>query len=198
MTIPPTVAAIVLAAGEAARFGECKQLMKLGDKTLVEHVLDTVNASSVDDVIVVLGAHADDIRRRVKFARERIVMNPQYGDGMSTSIHAGLRALQPSTDAAMIVLADQPFVTPQTLDRIIDEYRAHKSAAVVPTYHGARGNPVLVDRSLFDEMFALRGDTGFRAVLARQPDAVTRVPVDDVGVVTDIDTREDFDGLAPR
>lgn len=192
------ISAIVLAAGQAARFGQCKQLVQLGEKTLVEHVLDTVNASAVDDIVVVLGAHADEIRRRVKFRRERVVINPEYAVGMSTSIHAGLRALEPSTDAAIIVLADQPFVSPQTLNRLADEYRTKKAAAVVPTYHGARGNPVLVDKSLFPEMLELRGDIGFRAIFQKDPDSILKVPVDDVGIVTDIDTREDFDDLARR
>ena len=192
------ISAIVLAAGQAARFGQCKQLVQLGDKTLVEHVLDTVNASAVDDIVVVLGAHADEIRRRVKFRRERVVINPEYAVGMSTSIQAGLRALGPSTDAVIIVLADQPFVSPQTLNRLADEYRTRKAAAIVPTYRGERGNPVLVDKSLFPEMLALSGDTGFRAIFRKDPDSIVKVPVDDVGVVTDIDTREDLDDLARR
>lgn len=192
------ISAIVLAAGQAARFGQCKQLVRLGDKTLVEHVLDTVNASAVDDIIVVLGAHAEEIQRHVKFKRERVVINPEYAEGMSTSIHAGLRAVTAATDAAIIMLADQPLVAPQTLDRLADEYRTRKAPAVIPTYRGARGNPVLVDKSLFPEMLALRGDTGFRAILMRHPDSVVTVPVDDVGIVTDIDTSEDFDDLAPR
>jgi molybdenum cofactor cytidylyltransferase len=192
------ISAIVLAAGQAARFGQCKQLMQLGDKTLIEHVLDTVNESAVDDIIVVLGAHADEIQRRVKFGRERIVLNAQYAEGMSTSIHAGLRALTPETEAAIIMLADQPFVTPQTVNRLAGEYRTRKALAIVPTYRGARGNPVLVDRSLFPEMLALRGDVGFRAIFEKHPDSIVKLPIDDVGIVTDIDTREDFNDLARR
>jgi len=192
------IAAIVLAAGQAVRFGRCKQLIRLGDKMLLEHVLANVNASTVNDTIVVLGAHAEEIRRRVKFADERIVLNPDYAEGMSTSIHAGLRALEPATDAAMIVLADQPFVTPQTLNLLVDVYRDRKSAAVIPTYRGKRGHPVIVDKSLFAEMLALRGDAGFRTIFAKHPDDVVTVAVEDAGIVTDIDTREDFDDLAPR
>lgn len=192
------ISAIVLAAGQGARFGRCKQLIQLGEKALVEHVLDTVNASAVDDIILVLGAHADEIQRRVKLRRERVVINPRYAEGMSTSIQAGLRELRPSTDAAIIVLADQPFVSPQTLNRLADEYRKRKAPAFVPTYRGARGNPVLVDKSLFAEMLTLRGDAGFRAILKKDPEAIVTVPVDDVGIVTDIDTQEDFDDLARR
>ena len=192
------ISAIVLAAGQAARFGQCKQLMRLGDKSLVEHVLDTVNESAVDDIVIVLGAHAEEIQRRVKFRRERVVLNTEYAGGMSTSIHAGLRALQPETEAAIILLADQPFVTPQTVNRLADEYRTRKAPAIVPTYHGARGNPVLVDQSLFPQMLALRGDVGFRAILEKHPDSIVKLAIDDVGIVTDIDTRDDLDDLARR
>src|SRR5712691_5273864 len=187
------ISAIVLAAGQAARFGQCKQLMRLGEKTLVEHVLDNIRGSNVDDVVVVLGAHADEIRQQVRFDEERVVLNPDYANGMSTSIHAGLRALPPATEAAMIVLADQPFVTSQTLNVLIDEYRRARPSVVIPTFNGFRGNPVLVDRSLFAEMMGIRGDIGCRAIFGDHAESIVKVPVDDRGVVTDIDTMEDFD-----
>ncbi len=190
------ISAIVLAAGQAARFGQCKQLMRLGEKTLIEHVLDSVRQSRVDDVVVVLGGYAAEIQEQVGFSRERVIVNAEYADGMSTSIQAGLHALSPSTEAAMIVLADQPFIASSTLDLLIDEYRRTKPSVVIPTYNGFRGNPVLVDKSLFPEMMGIRGDIGCRAIFgehAEHAEWIARVPVDDRGVVTDIDTMEDFD-----
>src|SRR5204863_2216344 len=94
----------VLAAGESSRFGRPKQLL------LLERVLANVRAADVDDVVVVLGAHAEEVRRQVPFGSERVVLNPDYAQAMSTSIQAGLRALRDGTEAAMIVLADQPDV----------------------------------------------------------------------------------------
>ncbi len=187
------ISAIVLAAGQATRFGQCKQLMRLGDKTLLEHVLDNVNRSNVDDVVVVLGAHAEEIRQQLKFGRERVVINPDYSRGMSTSIHSGLRSLPAGADAAMIVLADQPFVTSRTLDQLIHEYQRNRPSVVIPTYNGFRGNPVLVDKSLFPEMMEIHGDIGCRALFGDHPEAIAKVAVDDQGIVTDIDTMEDFD-----
>ena len=184
------ISAIVLAAGQATRFGQCKQLMPLGGRTLLEHVLANLRASKIDDVVVVLGARAEEIRSRVSFDRERVVMNERYADGMSTSIQAGLRALPGDAEAAMIVLADQPFVLPSTYDALIDAYRAAPADVVLPTYNGFRGNPVIVDRALFVEMMAIRGDTGCRAIFGEH--APRKVAVDDRGVVTDIDTPEDF------
>ncbi len=188
------ISAIVLAAGQATRFGRCKQVLRLGDKTILDHVLDYVRASTVDDVVVVLGAHADEIRAQVRFV-ERTVLNADLAGGMSTSIQAGLRALPQDAEAALIVLGDQPFVTPQTIDRLIEEYRRSRPGAVIPTWRGVCGNPVLVDRSLFDEMLAIRGDIGCRAIFDGHPQSIVKVPVDDRGVLMDIDTQEDFDTL---
>ncbi|GAC1429117.1 MAG: nucleotidyltransferase family protein [Thermoanaerobaculia bacterium] len=192
------ISAIVLAAGQASRFGGCKQLVRLGEKTLLQHVLDSVNASKIRDVIVVLGAHADEIKRRVTFGRERIVVNGDHARGMSTSIGAGLRALPAVAEAAMFVLADQPFVKHETIDALVDEYERNRKAIVLPTYKGARGNPVVVDRSLFGEVAPVGGDVGFRAIFKAHAGAIAEVAVDDVGVVTDIDTRQQFDDLAGR
>ena len=186
------ISAIVLAAGQAARFGRCKQVQPLGGKTILDHVLDTLRASKVDDIVVVLGAHADEIRQRVEI-RERIVMNADFASGMSSSIHTGLRALSESAEAALIVLGDQPFVTPRTIDTLIDEYCRTRARAVIPTWNGLRGNPVLVDRSLFAEMLNIRGDVGFRAIFGEHAESIVKVPVDDRGVLLDIDTSEDFE-----
>ena len=105
------------------------------------------------EIVVVLGAHAEAIRKQVRCDREQLILNPEYADGISTSIQAGLRAI--SGEAALIVLADQPFVRPETIDL--------RSKIVIPTYNGTRGNPVLVDRSLFAEIMELRGDVGYRS-----------------------------------
>lgn len=185
------ISAIVLAAGQATRFGRCKQLMDLRGKPLLEHVLDSVNASRIDDVVVILGAHAGEIREQVSFGRARVLINPDYPLGMSTSIRAGLRALPAASDAAMIVLGDQPFILSRILDLLMDEYRRTGGNIVVPTFKGTRGNPVIVDRKLFAEMMTISGDIGFRAIFGKH--AITSVPVDDRGVVTDIDTMEDFE-----
>jgi xanthine dehydrogenase accessory factor len=187
----PMISAIVLAAGQATRFGRCKQLMPVGGKALLDRVLDNLRASKIDDVVVVLGAHAEEIRERISFDGARVVMNPDYAQGMSTSIQAGLRALPESAEAAMIVLADQPFVMPRTLDRLADEYRRVRPKVLVPTYDDARGNPVIVSRSLFGEMMNIRGDIGCRAIFGGHE--VMTLPVDDRGVTMDIDTMEDLE-----
>ncbi len=179
------IAAIVLAAGESRRFGGIKQLV------LLDRVLANVRRVKFDDVVVVLGAHAEEVRARVAFTRERVVINPDYARGMSTSIQAGLRALPETAEAAMIVLGDQPSVAPETMGRLIGEYRRSRPIAVVPAFNGRRGNPVLVDKALFDEMMRMEGDVGFRPILERRAAEIAVVAVDDSGVVTDVDTPAD-------
>jgi xanthine dehydrogenase accessory factor len=184
------ISAIVLAAGQATRFGRCKQLALIGDKPLLQHTLDHIGQSRVDDIVVVLGAHADEIQQKIRLGETRVVLNPDYAEGMSTSLQAGLRALRPGTKAALIVLGDQPFVAAPTIDALIDEYLRTRPSVVVPTYNGFRGNPVLIDQSLFPEMMEIRGDIGCRAIFGDH--SVTKVAVTDRGVVQDIDTPEDI------
>jgi xanthine dehydrogenase accessory factor len=188
-----TVTAIVLAAGEATRFGECKQLVRLGSRTLLEHALENLRASKIDDVVVVLGANAEEIKAKTRFDRERVILNPDYAQGMSTSIQAGLRAI--AADAVLIVLADQPFVRPDTVDLLVDEYFRTRASVVIPTFNGFRGNPVVIDKSLFPEMMNLRGDTGCRAIFGDHPDSIVKVPVDDAGVIADIDTQDQLQSI---
>jgi len=183
-------AAIVLAAGRAQRFGECKQLARLDGKALLQHALEPLRKSKVDDVVVILGAHAEEIRREIRFDRERVLVNADYADGMSTSIQAGLRAID--ADAVLIVLGDQPFVSPRTIDLLIDTHQRTRAAFVIPTFDGRRGNPVLVDRSSFAELMNLRGDVGCRAIFADHAESIVTVEVDDRGIVTDIDTPDDL------
>ncbi|HSP35396.1 MAG TPA: nucleotidyltransferase family protein [Thermoanaerobaculia bacterium] len=182
------ISAIVLAAGESTRFGACKQLALAAGKPVLQRTLDALRASDVDDVVVVLGAHASEILERIEFRNERIVVNPDYANGMSTSIREGIRAVD--CEAAFVVLGDQPFVSARTYGLLIDEYRRSRAPIVVPAFEGRRGNPVLIDRSLFGEAALLRGDTGFRAIFANH--ALTTVAVDDRGILRDVDTAADL------
>jgi hypothetical protein len=107
-------------------------------------------------------------------------------------LRAGLSGLDPLTDAALIVLADQPFVRPTTLEQIIDRHQQPGAQIVIPTYRGFRGNPVLLDRSVFPEVMALTGDIGCRAIFGDHLEGIVKVAVDDIGILLDIDSKDDF------
>ncbi len=186
------IAAVVLAAGLATRMGRPKQILKLDGVTMLERVLWTLREASLDKVVVVLGAHAAEVRRAVKFEGEKVIVNRAYRRGMSTSLRAGLGAVEKDADAVMVVLGDQPLVTPATVDAIIQCYRKTRAAIVVPVHRGVRGNPVLLDRSLFPEIEKIRGDVGAKSVVARHEEGLVQVDVDDPGILRDIDTPTEY------
>jgi len=190
------IGAVILAAGKSARMGEAKQLLRLGRSTVLEQTLVNVRAATVNELVLVLGASAEAIREQVPadiLAGATVVVNPDYETGMASSLRTGLAVLRSDINAALIVLADQPFVMPETLDQIVDEYRRTPARIVIPTHHGTRGNPVMLDRSLFAEAMALEGDVGCRAIFAKYPKSIVYVEVDDPGILLDIDNRDDYE-----
>jgi molybdenum cofactor cytidylyltransferase len=186
------VSAVILAAGMSTRMGEPKQLVKLGSRTLLETAVENARGAQVDEVIVVLGFAAEAIRKLLP-ADIKAVINDAYKEGMGTSLRTGLAAVQPGAKAALIILADQPFVKPATLDRLIEQHQGSEAQIVIPIYKGFRGNPVLLDRSVFPEVMALTGDIGCRAIFGSHSEGIVKVPVEDVGILLDLDSKEDLE-----
>jgi molybdenum cofactor cytidylyltransferase len=192
------VCAVVLAAGSSSRMGEAKQLLPLADSTVLERTLGNLIDSNVGEIVLVLGSSAESIRERLAESpvrHLRILVNPDYGQGMATSLRAGLAVLDKDIKAALIVLADQPFVRAETFDRIIDQYRRSDAQIVIPMFQGFRGNPVLLDRSVFLEVMALRGDIGCRAIFGNHLDRTVKEEVNDIGILLDIDNKDDYERL---
>ncbi len=187
------VAAIVLAAGTSSRMGSPKQLLRIGTQTLLERTLEILRRSKVDEILVVLGHEAAAIQAQVDLAGVKIVLNAAYREGMGTSLREGVSNVAPNSRAAMIVLADQPFLQAATIDRLIDEYDAKKPQIVLPLYRGFRGNPVLLDRSVFPEVAGLAGDVGCRAIFGSHTENILKVSVEDASVLLDADTKADLD-----
>ncbi len=158
---------------------------------MLETSLDGLRRSGIEEVVLVLGHKAHDVLREVETSDITVVINPRYEMGMSASIKAGLEALRGAEDAVLVVLADQPFLRPQTVDGLLKAYERSGARAVAPVFRGRRGNPVLLDLSLRGAMESLEGDRGCRELLAEIPD-VLLVDVDDPGVLIDVDTPEDL------
>ena len=184
--------AIVLAAGSAQRMGRLKQLLPIGDSTMVHHVTSAVVALRLAQVIVVTGAKAGAVGKALADLPVDIVVNESWAKGMSSSMHVGLRALHPDIQAVLLVLADQPAITIDLLRSLVARYRATGALIVAPFYHGQRGNPVLFDRALFPELLAVQGDRGGRKLIARYSGQVEHVEVDDPAVIIDIDSPDDY------
>lgn len=191
--MPVCVAATILAAGSSERMGRPKQLLLIDGQPMVRHVTETVCASGLAQVIVVLGAHAETVEMALAGLPVEIVRNPAWREGLSTSLHTGIDALRPGIGAALVVLADQPALTPSLLQQLVERYHATQAPIIAPFYRGQRGNPVLFDRSLFPELLAVHGDRGARKVIERYAEQMERVPCEDPAVVQDVDTLQDYE-----
>jgi molybdenum cofactor cytidylyltransferase len=191
----------VLAAGQSARMGEAKQLLRVSGHTVLERTLMSVREAKVDEVVLVLGAFAEMIQRELRAALLddlKIIVNHEYAQGMANSLREGLSSISPQMDAVLIVLGDQPFVRAETIDRIIERYRQCRAEIVIPFYEGRRGNPVLLDRSVLPEAMALEGDVGCRAIFGSHVEGIVEVDVDDMGILLDIDNKDDYERLRDR
>jgi molybdenum cofactor cytidylyltransferase len=182
------VSAILLAAGEAKRMGKLKQLMPLGNTTIVEQTIDNLSSSRVSEVIVVLGHRAEEIMKRIASRPIKMVINPLYRQGMSTSIAAGLTFIDSQAQAVMLALGDQPFVDSQTLNKLIKEFEAHDKGIAIPTYKGKRGHPLIFSIKYKAQLSGLKGDIGGREIIKRHPEDILEVAVDCEGIVIDVDT----------
>ncbi len=189
------VAAVVLAAGEGRRFGSQKLLAPLRDRPLLQHALDAANHSALSPIVVVLGANAEVITAGIRSGRAQLVHNPDHATGQASSLQVGLRSLD-TNDAVVVVLGDQPNVTAELLDALVAAQRSSGAPAVVCVQDGRRSPPTLLHRDLWEEVDALRGDTGARDVLARHPDVAVFEVADGLGRLDDVDTQEDRERLA--
>jgi molybdenum cofactor cytidylyltransferase len=192
-----TVAAIVLAAGRSTRFGTQKLLAPLAGEPLVRWTAQHIAASSVGEIVVVVGHDGSAVRAALEGVPVRCVMNPRYAEGLSTSVHAGVWALSPGVSAVLIALGDQPTVTAEVCDRLVHCYRRTAAPIVAASYRGVRGNPVLFDASLFPELLATTGDQGARAVIARDPARVATAEID-TALPADVDEATDLATLLPE
>lgn len=196
----PKVDAVVLAAGLSSRMGgPSKMLALLDGKPLAAHVVDAVLASRARRAIVVLGHQAELVKAALAkhpAAAVTFVTAADYAQGLSRSLKAGIRAVSPDADGVLICLGDMPFVAAQHIDRLIAAFSPADGRAIcVPTHEGRRGHPVLWARRYFDEILALDGDAGAKALFARHVDALCEVAIDTPGVLTDIDTMDDLNRL---
>jgi molybdenum cofactor cytidylyltransferase len=190
------VAAVILAAGKSSRMGEPKQLLRLGESTVLGQTIDNVRRSTVREIVLVLGGSAETIRRQLTLPESlKVVVNPLWQQGMASSLRAGLCAVSSETEAALIILADQPFVHPETLNRLAEQHRQSRVQIVIPTHRGVRGNPVLLDRSVFAEVMALEGELGCRAIFGNHLEGIVKLEVDDEGILLDIDSPGDYERL---
>jgi molybdenum cofactor cytidylyltransferase len=185
------VAAVVLAAGRSTRMGGPNKLLaEVDHRPLVRIAAEEALASGASAVVVVTGHQGTEIEKALAGLPVRLVHNPDFADGLATSLKAGIKALSADADAAIVCLGDMPCVDAKLMRQLIAAFAPERGAlVVVPTFAGKRGNPVLWSRRFFPDLLAIEGDVGARHLIGRYGEAVVEVPVEK-GTLVDVDTPE--------
>ena len=190
------MAAVVLAAGKSSRMaGGNKLLLPFRGRPLILHTMAALRDAGLSEIVVVVG-HERERLQAVLPDGITVVFNPDYEEGMASSIRAGIAALPPQVDAAFIVQGDMPLLHADIMRTLIRRYDPEKANRIIaPVYRGRQANPVLFPRAYFPELLQLQGDTGAKRLLVERAAVIVPVPMDDPAVVTDIDTPEAYERL---
>jgi molybdenum cofactor cytidylyltransferase len=187
------VSAILMAAGKSERMGQNKLLLPFGGRTVIQRTLDSLIASRAGEVIVVLGSKAQEIGESIGARRALTVTNPDFANGMSTSLIAGLGKVSSQARFVMVALGDQPLVTAAVYNRLIEAALNTENGLILPVYRGERGNPIIISMRYRAEILKQTGDVGGRELLNAHPCDVLEVPVDCEGVIINMNTREEYE-----
>jgi len=184
----------VLAAGTSSRWGEDNKLLTpIGGAPMIRRSVEAATQADVGPVVVVTGHEAETVAAALAGLPVAVVLAPDYAQGMSASLKAGVAAAPADCAGVLICLGDMPFIAGTTYQRLVEAFDPTRGwVAVLPTFEGRRGNPVLLNRVLFPEIVGLSGDQGARRLLAQHADKVLEVAVDDPGVLRDFDRPESF------
>ena len=191
-----TIGLIILAAGASTRMGTPKQLLLYQGCSFIRHITEVAIASVCQPITVVLGANAERIKSELNQLPVQIVENQQWEEGMSSSIRVGIEALlamNPHLEAVAIALCDQPFVSPQTLNQLVEAYHFTGKPIIASEYAGTLGVPALFSRTLFSELMTLKSTEGAKQVIRKHIHEVYSVPFPEGAI--DIDTPNDYEQL---
>ena len=190
------ISGLILGAGASQRLGPPKQLLPFHGTTMLGSVVDQAQrADGLDEVVVVLGRAAEQIRERVDFGAARVVENPVFGEGCSSSYRAGIGALSSESAAIMIILGDQPGITPEIINRLADAWREQETPIALCSYQGRNGHPMIFAQSMFAQLVDLHGDKAAWKLVDANGALVQEVQFN-LPFPDDVNTREDFERLA--
>lgn len=187
------IGVIILAAGESRRMGSPKQLLKVGNQTLIRRTVDIALATELRPVVLVIGANKAAIAPEIADLPITIVDNPMWAQGLSSSVKMGMAALwmtQKEIEAVLVLVCDQPYISVSLLENIIETYQSTKKPIVACRYDNQVGVPALFDRSIFDELLTLTGDKGAKPVIINNLDKTSFIDFDKG--ITDLDTAEEY------
>lgn len=182
-------AAILLAAGKSRRMGSCKQLLPLGGRTVIARCLDTLLAGGISKIVVVIAAAGDRVAAAVENYPLRIVVNPEEGGDMASSVQCGRGALPATSSGVIVALCDYPLVAATTISSLLTAHAESPDHIIIPCHRGERGHPLLFPRAVLEE---LAGPLTLRDLVRREPARIRYLAVEDPGVLLDMDTPEDY------
>ncbi|HVN81897.1 MAG TPA: nucleotidyltransferase family protein [Terriglobia bacterium] len=186
-----SVAGIILAAGKSERMGSSKSLLRIGNKTFLEHIDLQARLGGLNPTWIVLGHEARKIRKALPQLASRTIINPDYEQGQLSSLLRGLKELEgTSIEGVMLLLVDHPFVTEKLIRRLVRAFSRGTHALVIPTFRGRRGHPVIFGRPLFSELMHAPLHLGAAEVVKANTDEILHMEVEDEGILIDIDTPE--------
>lgn len=194
----PNKWAIILAAGSSRRMGSQKLLLPYGSSTMIETVVDQVQKSAIDQVLIVLGPEPEKVKKVLVNRAVKFCLNTRHEEGMLSSVICGIRALPQEAEAALIYLGDQPEIPPEVSNRVMEAYDDDLFGIVIPVCNHRRGHPLLVDMKYRREIEKLDLEQGLRALRHQFPEDVLEVDVDEPGILVDIDTREDYSNATKK
>ncbi len=189
-------AVIILAAGQSSRLGQPKQLLNFKGTSLLQHAINSARQSSLRDIILVLGSEFELIKDAIDLTGVHLASNENWQSGIASSITCGLDAFDlfnPRPDAAIFMVCDQPFVDSALLNQLLAAQKASGKPIVASAYGDIVGIPALFHKSFFNQLQALKGDTGAKKIIQQNPDDTITVPFDQGGI--DIDTPDDYHSL---
>jgi molybdenum cofactor cytidylyltransferase len=188
------IGAVVLAAGMSSRMGQLKVLMEWEKgETILDHILGQLKLASVEQILVVTGNRADDVKKIAERHSAIAVFNSNYADGeMLSSLKVGLEAMPDDVEAVMVVLGDQPTMQAQTIKLVMDAYTNSDVRIVAPSYNMRRGHPMVIDRQFWGEIESLPASGAPRDVINAHAESIGYVIVDNDSILRDIDTPEQY------
>ena len=184
--------AIILAAGESKRMGKPKPLLRFNDKTFLEQIISVVKVSDVDRITVVLGAEAETIKKSADFSGTNIVINKDYPKGQLSSLIAAIEEIPQETEAILVFLVDNPFITKEFVNKIIVKFKETNNPIIVPVFNKKRGHPTLFSRALFNELLNAPEEKGARYVLYSNEDKILELETSESWILIGIDTPDDY------
>ncbi|MBI3195138.1 MAG: nucleotidyltransferase family protein [Ignavibacteriae bacterium] len=190
------IVGVILAAGASTRMGTPKALLQIGEETFLQKIIRVLHSAQVSENILVLGAYAEQIQPSLSWYHGKIAVNDHWQNGQLSSLQVGIATLTDENIPGVLVCpVDRPMLTQSLIVDLLQGFWKSNKNIIIPTYKGKRGHPVLFGRSMFDALRSAPIDAGARFVVHNYPDEILDVPVEDEGILLNIDTQEEYEML---